>query len=249
MTWNNQPAGTGTSITTISSYTLSSPVSVNVSAAVRGQATNDGVLTIRVTKTGSDFVRIDFCSKEHATASFWPTLEYVLPANLAPALAAVSDRTIGPGMTLSITNTATDANMPAQAVTYSLLTAPANATINPSNGVLTWRPLVTEANSVNSFTVRVTDNGTPSLSATRSFVVTVTNLPRPVISTPLSSGGQIVLQVNGASGPDYQIQASTNLVSWTAVFTTNAPAMPFTWTNSSTGLPMNFFRILVGPPF
>jgi hypothetical protein len=87
------------------------------------------------------------------------------------------------------------------------------------------------------------------MSATQSFVVTVTNLAKPVISsvTPLAS--QLVLQVNGASGPDYQIQSSTNLINWSAVYTTNAPAMPFAWTNSTTGSPLNFFRILAGPPF
>jgi hypothetical protein len=94
----------------------------------------------------------------------------------------------------------------------------------------------------------VADNGTPSLSATQSFVATVSALARPVVSTLVLPGGQLVLQVNGASGPDYQIQASTNLVDWSSVFTINAATVPFSWTNDHTGLPINFFRILVGPP-
>jgi hypothetical protein len=63
------------------------------------------------------------------------------------------------------------------------------------------------------------------------------------------AGGQLILQVNGASGPDYQIQASSNLVNWNAILMTNAPAMPFVWANSITNGPINFYRVLVGPPF
>jgi hypothetical protein len=95
----------------------------------------------------------------------------------------------------------------------------------------------------------VADNGTPSLSATQSFTVIVTNLMSPQISTVSANGGQLSLQVNGAVGPDYQILASTNLTNWSTVFTTNNPPMPFMWTNITTGSPMNFFRIKAGPPF
>lgn len=248
ITWNNQPAGTGSAIATISAYALNAPVQIDVSAAVRNQATNDGVLTIRVTRTGSSFVRVDFASKEHATAAFRPALEYILPTNTAPVLAAISNQTIGVGVTMNVTNIATDSDVPPQTLTFSLPTAPTNATINASSGVLAWRPLVTQANSTNPFTVIVADNGTPSLSATQSFSVIVPPLVQPALSIPSLSSGQLTLQVNGASGPDYQIQASSNLVDWTAVFTTNAPLVPFFWTSDMTNGPVNCFRIQVGPP-
>jgi hypothetical protein len=108
---------------------------------------------------------------------------------------------------------------------------------------------MTQANTTNPFTVVVADNGTPSLSTTQSFVVSVTNLVNPMVSSVTPIAGQLVLQVNGASGPDYQIQSSTNLVNWRGVFTTNSPTMPFVWTNNTTGSPMNFFRVQPGPPF
>ena len=47
ITWNNQPAGTGVTITNISNYTLWTAVTIDVTAAVLGQATNDGILTIQ----------------------------------------------------------------------------------------------------------------------------------------------------------------------------------------------------------
>jgi hypothetical protein len=68
-------------------------------------------------------------------------------------------------------------------------------------------------------------------------------------STPVTlSGDRLVFEVAGASGPDYQVQASSNLVDWSAVFATNSPAMPFNWTNRTSDVPLNFFRVLVGPP-
>ena len=153
-------------------------------------------------------------------------------------------------MALNLTNSATDPDVPVQTLTFNLLAAPTNAVFNTNNGVLTWRPLVTQTDTTNPFTVKVADNGAPSLSATQSFVVTVTNLVMPQLSTALLlSGDQMVLQVIGASGPDYQIQTSTNLINWSAIFTTNSPVLPFAWTNSISGLPINFFRVLVGPPF
>ncbi len=167
--------------------------------------------------------------------------------NTPPTLAPVANQTIGAGVTLSITNIATDTNVPTPVLTFGLLSAPTNAAINSSSGVLTWRPLVSQANSTNPFTVMVADDGTPSLSATQSFAVTVNPLAQPQLSNMAFSNGKFVLQVNGDSGPDYQIQVSTNLLDWNTVFTTNSPAMPFTWTNGASESPMNYFRIVVGP--
>src|SRR5579862_2857920 len=167
--------------------------------------------------------------------------------NTPPILAPITDQIIGAGMTLNLTNTATDADVPAQTLTFSLAIAPTNATIDASSGVLSWRPLVAQANTTNPFTVVVTDNGTPNLSATQSFLVTVNPLARPQLSSMLLSGGQLVLQVSGDNGPDYQIQASTNLTDWNAVFTSDSPAMPFAWTNSTDDAQMNFFRVQARP--
>lgn len=249
ITWNNQPGGLGTLFAT-NTVAVWVPDVVDVTSAVRSQATNGGWLSIEITQpTNSQNGLIQFCSKEHPTNNWRPLLTYTLPANSAPSLAAIANQTIGAGVTLTITNVATDSDVPAQTLTFSLPTAPTNAAINSANGVLTWRPLVTQAGTTNSLTVCVADNGMPILSAAQSFVVIVTNLPAPVISNPVLSAGQLVLQVSGVPGPDYQIQGSTNLVNWSALFTTNSPAMPFIWTNDSPVAPINFFRIVAGPPF
>ena len=55
--------------------------------------------------------------------------------NQSPVLAAISNQTILAGTALVITNTASDADIPPQTLTFSLLDAPTNAAINATNGV------------------------------------------------------------------------------------------------------------------
>lgn len=229
-------------------------VASNILFPSTGAWTNwDFVTVYAYTATGASDVRL-----QSTNSAGLPHIDYIevtggaagTPANTPPTLAAISNQTVGVGVTLNITNSATDSDVPAQILTFSLLTAPANALINATSGVLTWRPWVTQANTTNSFTVRVADNGTPSMSATQRFVATVGPLVQPQIPTVSLSGDQLVLQVNGTNGPDYQIQSSTNLVNWSAIYTNNSPSLPFVWTNNITnGPPMNFFRVLIGPPF
>src|SRR5204862_3342504 len=115
-------------------------------------------------------------------------------------------------------------------------------------GVFDWRPLITQAGSTYPVTIVVSDNGSPSLSATQSFNATVTFPAQPNIAFSFS-GGLLSLSVTGDVGPDYAVQASTNLVDWQTVFTTNSPATPFNYTDPATAAyPVRFYRIVAGPP-
>jgi len=170
------------------------------------------------------------------------------PANFAPTLAPVSNQTVAAGITLTVANSATDPNQPWQTLTFSLLTAPAGATLDASSGLLAWRPAAAQAATSNFFRVKVADNGSPSLSATQSFSVVVSPLAAPVISPPVWSTGSFSLHITGDFGPDYSIQSSTNLFDWTTTFTTNSPVLPFDWTDPDpTPKPALFYRILLGP--
>ena len=80
-----------------------------------------------------------------------------------------------------------------------------------NSGVFTWRPLVAQADTANPISIVVSDNGSPSLSSTQSFLATVNPLAKPSISSINFSGGQTLIQVGGDAGPDYEVQASTNL--------------------------------------
>ena len=175
----------------------------------------------------------------------------VVPPNTAPTLAAISNRTINAGFALVITNAATDPEVPPQVLAFNLLGAPANATLDATNGVFAWRPGVAQANSSNWVQVRVSDNGTPALSATQSFRVTVLPVPKPVLGSLFWSSAQFGLSVSGDFGLDYTIQASTNLCessNWVTVFVSNSPALPFTFTDTNTSsFPQRFYRVRLGP--
>jgi hypothetical protein len=107
---------------------------------------------------------------------------------------------------------------------------------------------VAQAGSVYPVTVAVEDDGLPSLSATRTFSVAVNPVAQPVIVQPQFVNGHIRLSIAGDNGPDYSVQASTNLVHWATVFSTNSPALPFSWTDPDASLfGSRFYRVLIGP--
>jgi hypothetical protein len=171
------------------------------------------------------------------------------PGNTPPVLAAIGSQTVNVGQTVAFTASATDTNLPAQTLTFSLLNGPGNAALNTNSGAFAWRPWATQADSTNLFSLKVVDNGTPSLSATQSFTVTVNPLTPPSVSSATWNNGSLALQVSGQAGPDYAVQVSTNLVDWNTLFITNFPPMPFQWVDTNAAnLPAQFYRVKAGPP-
>jgi endoglucanase len=170
------------------------------------------------------------------------------PTNTPPMLVAISNQTVNVGQTAAFTASASDTNQPQQTLTFALLSGATNATLNTNSGAFSFRPLVTQADSTNGFTLKVADNGTPSLSATQSFAVVVNPLVSPTVSNVSAAGGQFSFNINGQSGPDYAVETSTNLTQWSTVFITNSPALPFNWTDTNSADPMRFYRVKLGPP-
>jgi hypothetical protein len=184
---------------------------------------------------------------------------YTLPAmsvvtfvgrgNTAPRIAGVSDQTVNPGVTLVITNTASDSDLPPQTLAFgSANTFPAGATINSATGVFTWRPLVSQANTTNVIQTEVTDSGQPNLSATNRFRVFVNPISPPVVSSLIPKSAEIDLVINGPQGPDYTLLTSTNLTDWRPVTTAQSPTPPVTLadTNYPAGA-ARFYRVQLGP--
>jgi hypothetical protein len=169
------------------------------------------------------------------------------PSNTPPVLAAISNRTVNVGQTVAFTTSVTETDLPPQTLTFTLLNGPGNATLNTNSGAFSWRPWVTDAVSINSIMLKVADNGTPSLSTTQSFTVMVNPLAQPNVSSGALNDGEFILQVSGDAGPDYAVQASTNLIDWSTVLINNSAVMPFSFTNSPSS-PMQFYRVKVGPP-
>jgi hypothetical protein len=171
--------------------------------------------------------------------------------NTPPVLTAIANQKINAGVLLTITNTASGTSQTAQTLTFTLLSAPTNAMLaqlNNTNAVFTWRPLVGQAGTTNLVAVQVSDSGTPVLSATNSFSVVVNPLALPVIGPITISSGQVVLMATGTLGPDYTLWASTNLVTWQALMTSNSPTLPVSLMDTNfSSHPVRFYRIQIGP--
>jgi hypothetical protein len=173
--------------------------------------------------------------------------------NRAPSLDALSDCTVAPGETLSFAAAATDPDLPANPLAFSLVSSPAGANLEASTGLFNWRPAMAQANTTNLVQVQVTDSNpwdvtTPQLSDTKAFTVIVKEVT-PVTLTPiLLSGGKFQVQISGAVGPDYILQTSTTLTSWINLWTNTPTAMPISFTDTNTAsFSRRYYRAVLGP--
>ncbi|QNF35576.1 T9SS type A sorting domain-containing protein [Adhaeribacter swui] len=133
----------------------------------------------------------------------------VSPVNDAPVLATIGNKTVSKGATLTFTATATDPDA-GQTKTFSLVGAPSGATIHATSGVFTWKPTVSGSFK---FKVKVTDNGSPALSAEQAVTVTVTN---PVNLVRINTGGEAVTTPLGNFAADGYFTGATSISTTTA---------------------------------
>jgi autotransporter-associated beta strand protein len=180
----------------------------------------------------------------NASGSVTSSAATLTVGNTAPTLTPVSDQTVNVGVTVNVNNMATDPDMPAQTLTFTLPIGPGS--VNPATGQYTWRPPVASADTTTGIAVVVTDNGSPNLSATNRFNVIVNPVTQPTTSSAAYANGQFSMTVNGQAGPDYIVQASTNLLDWESLITNSSPILPFNYTNSA-NMPSQFYRILLAP--
>jgi hypothetical protein len=93
--------------------------------------------------------------------------------NRPPAILPVIARRIPEGVLFTLPMLATDPDLPANTLTWSLGSAPVGSAINPSSGVFTWTPTILQGPSSNQVQIIVTDNGTPPLSTTQVVTIVV----------------------------------------------------------------------------
>jgi hypothetical protein len=164
-----------------------------------------------------------------------------------PTIGNVPDQTVNAGVTLLVTNTASASDVPPNTLSFSSANSfPASATVNSSSGVFSWRPMVSQANTMNIIQVQVTDTGT-GLSATNNFEVVVNAVTNPVVRGVGLSSGLVSMTVNGPQGPDYTLLTSSNLTSWQVLLKTNSPAIPFTISDTNLSQPDRFYKFQIGP--
>ena len=121
----------------------------------------------------------------------------VSEVNVAPRLAAIADQQVNEGSTLTLSVVATDADVPANRLTYQLSSgAPAGAVFDPDSGVFAWTPSVAQSPGAYPITVQVIDDGMPALSDARTFTVAVAQITQaPAITSP----PQKLVVTNGAT--------------------------------------------------
>jgi hypothetical protein len=134
--------------------------------------------------------------------------------NTPPTLSQIGDRIINEGSLLAFNCIASDTNLPAQVLSFSLEAgAPTGAAIHATSGLFTWTPAEAQGPGVYSIIVRVTDNGSPSLGATQTFSVVVNEVNNAPVLAPLLSRtvseGNLLLATNAATDPDAGAQALT----------------------------------------
>jgi hypothetical protein len=161
-------------------------------------------VTVRVTDNGVP-VRDDF---ETITVT-------VNEVNQAPVLGAIGNRSVDEMAELTFTATATDPDVPANDLGFSLDTgAPAGASIT-AGGVFSWIPTEGQGPGTFPVTVRVTDNGTPARDEVETISITVNevnNLPiaeDDSAETSSPASGNVLVN-------DYQGDAPATVIGHTA---------------------------------
>lgn len=169
--------------------------------------------------------------------------------NTPPILDPVAAQTVTEGQLLLISLHAIDTNVPAQNLVFSLDPgAPTNAAINSATGLLSWRPTPDQAPSTASFTARVTDDGTPPLTATTTFAVGVVKRPQINSVTP-DTHGNFIVSFGTLAGKSYRLEFKNSLLDSTWL-----PAAPdLTASGSSStisdeltnGAARRFYRVVI----
>jgi len=165
-------AGTGVPVFTLDTAPAGATIdaSTGVITWVTTESDGPGTFEFTVTATEGEFALSD---------TFNVTVNEV---NLVPQLTGINDSTVLIGNPVNISAVATDADLPAQTLTYSATGLPSWLTLNTATGVFTGTPAATDE-GVSTITVTVTDGNGGSASDT--FVLTATNNQAPTLATEI----------------------------------------------------------------
>jgi PKD repeat protein len=169
----------------------------------------------------------------------------VTEVNLPPVLSTIGGKTVDEETQLTFTATATDPDIPANSLTFTLLAGtdpvPAGAAIDPNTGAFMWTPTEAQGPGTFEFKVRVTDNGVDpaNLYDEEQITVTVNEVNRPpvldLIAAQTTDEGVALSFTATASDPDipantlsFSIQTGGNIDLGSAAI--NSLTGVFTWT-------------------
>ncbi|MBN8248274.1 MAG: hypothetical protein J0L84_12630 [Verrucomicrobia bacterium] len=138
----------------------------------QGPSTN--VLTVRISDDGTP--------PQTVTAA---TRLIVNEINGTPEILGHADQATSEGDLYRTVMEAVDADIPAQSLSFALVSGPEGVSVTP-DGVVEWRPREDQGPSTNVIAVSVSDDGLPPLAATNEIVVLVleVNLPPRIPEIP-----------------------------------------------------------------
>ena len=119
------------------------------------------------------------------------TVTITVIADSPPVLTSSLTATATAGQAWNFTATATDADLPNDALTFALVNAPAGMTINGATGVIAWTPKV---ENTTTFDIKVTDRY--GKSDQKTFTLTVQSDPNAPVSLSITN---VVLQRAGTN--------------------------------------------------
>ena len=154
--------------------------------------------------------------------------------NVAPVLAAIGNKTVDELTTLTFTASATDADLPADTLTYSLAgNVPTGASIGASTGIFTWTPTEAQGPGTYTFNVVVSD-GEATDSETISVTVNEVNTPPVLATIGNKTVDELTTLTFTASASDTDLPANTFAYSLSGDVPTGATIEAstgvFTWT-------------------
>jgi hypothetical protein len=131
-----------------------------------------------------------------------------LQVNRAPVLTLIPDQITGEGAPLRFTAQASDPD--GDALSFSLDPGgPVGASINSATGLFSWSPPPTGFSFMTNVTIRVSDNGTPSLSAAQTVFISV--IAGPVMITVQKTATSATVFWRSAPGKHYQLSYKNSL--------------------------------------
>jgi len=167
--------------------------------------------------------------------------------NTPPTFNRPPDVLVTAGFTVTNQCVAIDNDLPAQQLTFELLSGPTGAAVDPVTGTFIWHVPIVWSERTNLVVVTVRDDGEPPMTTTQSFNVLVNPFPRPTINSWTCASGNLTLQINGMAGVQYRVQYSTNLTDWFDLCVTNPSVMPFEWIETGIhSCPAKFYRVAAG---
>jgi hypothetical protein len=194
----------------------------------QGPSTN--LITVVVTDNSPAAVNAQQLSGTNSFRVIVREVNSAAPQIVVPAEQAINELT-----PLQVSVTASDADLPANNSTFSLLSPPPGMAIDPATGAISWTPTEVQGPSTNIINVVAADDGTPALRSTNTFTVIVREANAAPTLEPISdrsalNGTLFTLQVAAADADLPTNMLSFNLETAPTGMTIDAATGAISWT-------------------